>query len=65
MSSNPVIGPTAECATCKHQFINSQISFENLPLVEFMLESKITHKQFIELLHSSKSSLPKQSKKKK
>lgn len=57
--SNPIIVPGERCTGCFHPFLRSFVSFETLPLVEFKLEKGITHKKFIEILNSDKSTQPK------
>ncbi len=64
MNANSVISAEFKCASCMHAFHVSFISFENLPLVEFKVDPKITHQRVIELLYSDKSKLPKYKKKK-
>lgn len=65
MNSNAIISNMGRCASCLHEFINSFISFENLPLVEFKVDPKIPHSKVVEYLYTDKSKLPKYRKKKK
>ncbi|KAL4432520.1 hypothetical protein ABPG74_013374 [Tetrahymena malaccensis] len=64
-NQNPALTEGNKCSSCMHQFQNCFISFENLPLVEFKLDPKITHKRFIELINSDKSKTQPNKKKKK
>ncbi len=63
MNSNHVISPGNKCSSCMHEFLNSFINFDNVPLVEFKVDPKITHRKVIELLHSEKPKIQKKKKK--
>jgi intraflagellar transport protein 122 len=50
-STNPLVGPKGNiCANCKHEFVYSFYSFDNLPLVEFIPEDGISDEEALKLI---------------
>jgi len=51
LSSNSIISASGNiCAACNYPLINSSISFETLPLVEFKVDSSYTKSQVLSMI---------------
>ncbi len=52
-TTNPLLNPNGNvCTQCKQPFMHSFISFEILPLVEFVVEEGISDKEAKELIEA-------------
>ncbi|XP_059169667.1 intraflagellar transport protein 122 homolog [Physella acuta] len=60
-TTNPLVNKTGNrCVNCKQPFVHSFVTFEVLPLVEFVLEEGMTDQEAVHILDMS---IPKQKKK--
>lgn len=49
---NSLTAVSDKCANCGHKFVHSFVSFEILPLVEFVLEDGISHQEAMRLIET-------------